>query len=161
MHVIKRTIVLSAPIADVFSFFQDPRNLAGITPRWMGFDITHVDEGGMRDGFKIVHRIKWMDVSLRWVTRIKDYDPPHGFLDVQTSGPYKVWRHQHTFEETARGTVMRDLVRYELPFGILGEVAHVLVVRRQLTRIFNYRSRRIAQLFTSLDAADAAPATVS
>ena len=147
MHVIDRTVVLPAHIADVFAFFQDPRNLADITPGWMGFDITHVDDGEMHDGFKIAYRIKWMGVSLRWVSRIKGYHPPHGFLDVQTSGPYKTWRHQHTFEETASGTIMCDLVRYELPFGILGDAAHCLVVGRQLRRIFDYRARRVAKLF--------------
>ena len=112
----------------------------------------------MRDGYQITYRIRWMGVGLRWVTRIQDYDPPHGFLDVQVSGPYKVWRHRHTFQETALATVMRDLVRYELPFAILGDVAHALVVRRQLRRIFGYRSRRIAKLFASLGTA---PAKVS
>jgi hypothetical protein len=44
---------------------------------------------------------------------------------------------------------MRDLVRYELPFGILGDVVHSLIVRRQLQRIFDYRARRIAKLFSA------------
>ena len=151
MHTLERTTTLDAPIEDVFAFFQDPRNLAGITPDWMGFDFVHIDDGEMRAGFKIAYRIKWMGVSLRWVTRIREYDPPHRFLDVQKKGPYKVWQHEHTFEETASGTVMRDLVRYELPFGILGEAAHWLIVRRQLQRIFDYRARRIEKLFVNTD----------
>ena len=46
---------------------------------------------------------------------------------------------------------MRDLVRYQLPFGILGEVVHWLIVRRQLRRIFDYQARRIANLFAETD----------
>jgi hypothetical protein len=151
MHVLERATELEAPVSEVFPFFQDPRNLAEITPKWMSFEVVHIDDGGMRAGFKIAYRIKWMGVSLRWITRIKEYDPPHRFLDVQAKGPYKVWRHEHTFEETASGTRMRDLVQYELPFGILGDVAHRLIVRRQLRRIFDYRARRIAKLFAATD----------
>lgn len=151
MHVLERTTVLSAPLSEVFPFFRDPRNLADITPKWMGFDIVHIDEGEMRTGFKIAYRIKWMGVGLGWVTRMKEYEPPHRFLDVQTRGPYRVWRHEHVFEESSSGTIMKHVVRYELPFGILGEVAHWLIVRRQLQRIFDYRSRRIADLFVAVD----------
>jgi ligand-binding SRPBCC domain-containing protein len=151
MHVLQRETVLQAPISEAFSFFQDPRNLSGITPKWMGFDIVHIDDGEMRAGLKIAYRIKWLGVSLRWITKISEYEPPHRFLDVQTKGPYNTWRHEHTFEETESGTIMRDLVRYQLPFGILGDVAHWLIVRRQLRRIFDYQARRIANLFAETD----------
>jgi ligand-binding SRPBCC domain-containing protein len=100
---------------------------------------------------KIAYRIKWLGVSLSWITKISEYEPPHRFLDVQTRGPYKAWRHERTFEETESGTIMRDLVRYQLPFGILGDVAHWLIVRRRLRRIFDYRARRIAKLFAATD----------
>ena len=42
---------------------------------------------------------------------------------------------------------MRDRVRYELPFGILGSIVHRLIVRRQLERIFDYRTRRIREMY--------------
>jgi ligand-binding SRPBCC domain-containing protein len=151
MRVLQRETVLQAHISEVFSFFQDPRNLADITPNWMEFDVVNIDDGEMRAGFKIAYRIKWMGVSLRWITKITEYQPPHRFLDVQTKGPYKVWRHEHTFEEADSGTIVRDVVRYQLPFGILGDVAHWLIVRRQLRRIFDYRARRIARLFAATD----------
>jgi hypothetical protein len=151
MHVIQRETVLPAPISEVFSFFQDPRNLAGITPKWMGFGVVHIDDGEMRSGFKIAYRIRWMGVSLRWTTMINEFEPPHRFLDVQTKGPHRIWRHEHTFEGTESGSIMRDVVRYQLPFGILGDVAHWLIVRRQLRRIFDYRARRLAKLFAATD----------
>ena len=149
MHVLKRSTLLAAPLDEVFPFFRDPRNLANITPKWMGFEITHLDEGEIRAGFKIIYRIKWMRLGLRWVTSITEYEPPHRFVDTQTRGPYKTWRHEHSFEETPSGTVMRDVVQYELPLGILGDVAHRLIVQRQLRQIFDYRARRIAKLFAA------------
>jgi ligand-binding SRPBCC domain-containing protein len=66
---------------------------------------------------------------------------------VQEKGPYRRWVHSHRFASEEGGTRMRDRVEYELPFGILGRLAHRLLVRRQLEDIFRHRARVIAELF--------------
>lgn len=54
----------------------------------------------------------------------------------------------HVFEPDGRGgTIMRDRVRYALPFGPLGRLAHALFVRRDLRRIFDFRQTTIARRF--------------
>src|SRR3712207_8245858 len=52
-----------------------------------------------------------------WTTRISAWQPPLRFVDAQVRGPYSLWEHTHTFEPTARGTVIRDYVRYRLPLS--------------------------------------------
>jgi hypothetical protein len=42
---------------------------------------------------------------------------------------------------------MTDVVRYRLPLDILGTVVHAIKVRRDVERIFDYRFRRIAEVF--------------
>jgi ligand-binding SRPBCC domain-containing protein len=56
-----------------------------------------------------------------------------------------MWHHTHDFEPApgGDGTLMRDTVRYALPLGPLGELAHRLVVRRDLERIFDFRERAV------------------
>ena len=62
------------------------------------------------------------------------------FVDQQLHGPYALWHHTHAFEADGPDhTLMRDTVRYALPFGPLGEVAHRLFVARDLERIFDFR----------------------
>jgi ligand-binding SRPBCC domain-containing protein len=70
------------------------------------------------------------------------------FVDVQAKGPYKFWRHTHRFSETDGGTSMEDMVAYALPFGALGRLVHRLQVARDLSRIFDYRARRVQALFS-------------
>jgi ligand-binding SRPBCC domain-containing protein len=79
-----------------------------------------------------------------------DAGPTHPrFVDAQLSGPYKLWHHTHQFEpDGAGGTVMRDTVRYALPFGPLGEVARRLIVARDLEAIFDFRAEHMAQSLT-------------
>lgn len=152
MHTLERTAIIDAPREEVFRFFEDPRNLERITPKWMGMTITRIDDLPVRANFRIEYMIRWMGVRIPWVTLITDYDAPHLFADIQAKGPYKYWRHDHRFEELGNQTLMVDTVRYDLPLGPLGDIAHTLMVQRQLKRIFDYRARRIRKLFARRDA---------
>lgn len=152
MHLLERTTLIKAPREDVFRFFEDPKNLERITPGWLGLTIREIDEPPMRKGFRIEHTLRWMFVRLKWDVVIKDYEPPRYFADEQTKGPYKYWRHVHTFDEANGGTLMRDRVQYELPFGALGSITHALVVKRQLRSIFDYRNRQIRMILATASA---------
>ncbi|HUF52889.1 MAG TPA: SRPBCC family protein [Dehalococcoidia bacterium] len=156
MPMLEREVFIPAPREEVFEFFQDPRNLRRITPKSLGFKITKIDELPMMAGLQISYTISPMVLPMGWRTTIAEWDPPNGFADVQTKGPYKKWRHHHTFEEVEGGTLMRDRVQYELPLGILGTIAHRLIVARQLRHIFDYRARRIRKFFAKEKEAAAA-----
>jgi len=139
--------LVPAPIHDVFDFFSDPYNLARITPRSLGFKITSMDDLPVRPGFRIEYTLKPLfGVPVRWVTRIPVFEPPHRFVDVQERGPYKYWRHEHTFKECDGQTLMRDHVQYEMPMGPIGAAVQRLVVARQLEKIFDYRAGKIRRL---------------
>lgn len=152
MYRLERVTVIPAPRAEAFRFFEDPRNLAKITPKSMGMSIKRIDELPVRAGFRIEYTVRWLFARIRWVTLITNYEPPSLFADVQEKGPYKYWRHEHRFEDAGDGTLMTDRVQYELPFGILGAVTHRLIVARQLKRIFDYRARKIRRLFSKATA---------
>jgi len=141
------TCSMTAPVPPerAFSIFENPYNLARITPDWLNFRVLTPDLT-MRPGAEIDYSIKWLGLPLRWKTLITAYDPPHGFVDQQARGPYLLWRHTHTFHRTAAGTEIRDQVDYRLPLGILGRAAHAIVVKRQLLGIFRFRQRAIAAM---------------
>src|SRR5690348_7288302 len=135
-HILHASQVVPRPIDEVFDFFARPQNLARITPGGMSFDMRS-DDVGMREGLEIEYRIRpLLGVPMTWRSRIDRYAPPRSFEDVQLSGPYRSWHHRHTFSEVADGTLVQDEVTYELPFGMLGDIAHDLVVRHELEWIF-------------------------
>jgi ligand-binding SRPBCC domain-containing protein len=134
------------PLAEAFRFFEDARNLERITPKWLNFRILNPDSIRMRAGAEIDYVIRWMGVPMKWRTCIKEYDPPRKFVDEQAKGPYTLWHHEHFFEETADGVVIRDKVDYQLPLGVLGQIAHAVMVKAQLLEIFRYRQKTIAQI---------------
>ena len=145
VHTLDCELITPASLEDTFRIFEDPYNLARITPPWMGFEILTPDLK-MRSGLEIDYRFRWLGLPMTWRTLITVYEPPHLFVDEALKGPYALWRHRHEFQQTGEGTVVRDHVDYALPLGFLGDIAHALVVRRQVEQIFAYRQTRIAEL---------------
>ena len=69
------------------------------------------------------------------------------FVDEQRFGPYQLWQHQHHFSIIEGGVKMTDIVHYRNPMGFLGNMANGLFVEKQLRRIFEFRFRKIQDLF--------------
>jgi ligand-binding SRPBCC domain-containing protein len=136
------------PICEVFAFFADIHNLEAITPPWLGFKILSTTSGSAAEGTEIRYRLRLHGVPIYWRTEIRRLDPPHRFIDVQRSGPYKLWHHTHTFEPHGDRTKMIDVVRYRLPFGVLGRIVHALKVRQDVRQIFQYRHQCIDEFFS-------------
>jgi ligand-binding SRPBCC domain-containing protein len=134
------------PIEVVFDFFEHPENLALITPPWLDLRLRTPGPVTMRVGLVLDYHVRVLGRTTRWRSLIADYDPPNGFRDVQVLGPYRRWDHLHRFHRVEGGTVIEDLVVYEPPLGALGRLLDVLVIRRQLAAIFDYRRRRIEAL---------------
>jgi ligand-binding SRPBCC domain-containing protein len=146
-RVLERSQIVPRPRAEVFAFFADARNLEAITPQFLRFRVDTPGPITIGEGALIEYRLSLHGVGLRWRTRIEQWDPGVSFVDVQLSGPYRRWRHTHRFEDVPGGTRMSDRVEYEMPLGPLGALAHALLVRRSLARIFDHRRERIAELF--------------
>jgi ligand-binding SRPBCC domain-containing protein len=106
-----------------FGFFEDPHNLRLITPDWLDFRIRSIRGTPLDVGTTIFYRIRWLGIPITWVSRIDEFEHNRRFVDAQIRGPYRFWRHEHTFEERNGQTLMRDTVRYELPLGVLGRMA--------------------------------------
>lgn len=137
--------MLPLPPEEAFEFFADARNLERITPPWLGFRVVTPGEIEMRPGTLIEYRLTLHRIPVRWLTRIAVWDPPRRFVDVQVKGPYSLWEHTHAFEPADGGTLMRDRVRYRVPLGVLGGLANLALVRRDVERIFDYRAYALSR----------------
>ena len=146
-YTLHREQWIALPIDEVFAFFADARNLEKITPLWLGFKILSMSADSISEGTVICYRLRLYGIPFYWRTEICEWNPPHCFVDEQSKGPYKQWRHTHGFEAHGDRTKMVDDVQYSLPFGILGRVVHALKVRGDVNRIFDYRRLQINARF--------------
>ena len=42
---------------------------------------------------------------------------------------------------------MEDIVDYKVPFGIVGQLVHPILVKPKLDEIFDYRRKKLIELF--------------
>jgi ligand-binding SRPBCC domain-containing protein len=144
LYTFETELWLPRPLEEVFAFFSEPRNLETITPAWLHFRILTPQPVQVCRGALIDYRLRLRGLPVRWQTEIAAWDPPYRFVDVQRRGPYRLWIHEHTFEEQGDGTLARDRVDYKVPGGAL---VHRLLVGRDVSRIFAYRRSVLSHYF--------------
>ena len=154
------------PIDQVFLFFADPSNLPRIMPPASGakllkVELTPQQANGVVPcasqlagvGSVIIISVKvfpFLPFRAPWVARIVEFEWNHHFVDIQEKGPFKSWRHRHQFAAEVRdginGTLVGDVVEYEIGFGPLGAVAQKLLVSGQLQATFAHRQEALESL---------------
>jgi ligand-binding SRPBCC domain-containing protein len=140
IHELRNEILLPRPVQEVFQFFADPANLDSITPAWLNFRMVRAGPIEMRVGTLLDYKLRIRGFPVRWRSRITAWEPPCRFVDEQIRGPYRLWIHEHNFESRDEGTLVRDHVRYAVPFDW---ILHEFVVRPDVERIFAYRAERL------------------
>jgi ligand-binding SRPBCC domain-containing protein len=143
-YALERTQVVARSLGEAFAFFANPWNLEAITPPWLRFRIVEAPQE-LRAGSLLRYRLVLFGLPLRWRTEIAAWKPPRTFTDVQLAGPYPLWEHTHRLRAVHDGTEIYDHVRYRLPGGLIAPLGAPLV-RRWLDEIFDFRSRRLAEL---------------
>lgn len=146
LHTLQTVQRLPIPLAVAWDYFSNAANLARITPRSLGFEVTSELPGRMYAGMIVTYRVRpLLGVALTWVTEITHVDEPRLFVDEQRFGPYRFWHHQHLFREVDGGVEMRDLVHYALPPG--GGAVRRLLVAPRLREIFAFRREVLETTF--------------
>ncbi len=145
IHRLEREQLIERPVDEVFEFFAEARNLERLTPSWLRFEVLTPEPIAMQVGTRIDYRLRVHGIPLRWTSRIEEWVPGLRFVDRQVRGPYGLWRHRHSFADAGGNTLVRDAVDYALPLGALGELAHSLLVRGDLERIFEFRRQAVLQ----------------
>lgn len=148
IYTLKVQQKLPISLDEAWDFFSSPANLEKITPPHMLFKITSGDIASMYSGQIITYKVSpFTGFTTNWVTEITHVQAKQFFVDEQRFGPYKMWHHEHSFQELKDGVLMTDKVSYKLPMGALGHLAQHLFVRRQLENIFNHRYKCLTNQF--------------
>jgi ligand-binding SRPBCC domain-containing protein len=127
---------------DVFALFADAFQLEALTPPWLHFHVITPAPIRIETGTEIDYRLRLHGLPIRWRSVISVWEPSHRFIDEQVRGPYRWWRHEHSFESHNDGTICRDRVEYGLPFDWLVN----RIVARDLKQIFEERAKQFPRL---------------
>jgi ligand-binding SRPBCC domain-containing protein len=139
---------LPISIEKAWDFLSNPKNLEVITPDSMAFKTISGDDRAIFAGQIIQYIVKPMlGIPVKWVTEITQVVDQNYFVDEQRFGPYALWHHKHFLKEIPGGVEMEDIVDYKLPMGLLGQMVHPFLVKPKLKEIFNYREKKLIELF--------------
>lgn len=138
---------IAQPIEKVFNFFSDEKNLELLTPPFLGFQVTYKSTPKIEKGTEIRYRLKIHGIPCQWITQIDEWEEGRYFIDRQVKGPYSLWVHRHSFESVEGGTLMRDHVQYRLPMGEIGQWVVGRWVRKDIEKVFQYRTDQIKKIF--------------
>jgi hypothetical protein len=134
----------------VFAFYSNPLNLQKVTPPNLHFTVLTAGPYRLTVGTLIDYRMRLIGIPIRWTSRIAEYNPPHRLVEEQTRGVFSSWHHEYAFSPEKSGTRVTETVRYGVPLGFLGTIAHRYFVDRFLNYIFDYRYSVIGHLFKSV-----------
>ncbi len=146
---------LPQPRSKVFPFFADAHNLEILTPPWLHFEVLSPGPLEMKVGLRIEYRLKIHGIPVRWQSEISAWDPPYRFVDEQRRGPYNLWHHEHRFEEKDGGTLCSDVIQYRAPGGPFRALVERFFVRPDVETIFQFRTRKMLELFPAVSPAGA------
>jgi len=149
VYSIKTVQKIPVSLDKAWNFFSSPANLQAITPAKMGFTIISKHHGEkMYAGQLIEYKVKpVLGIPLYWMTEITQVKDKEYFIDEQRFGPYSLWHHQHHFKAIEGGVEMADIIHYKNPLWVLGDMANVLFIKKQLRDIFDFRYKKVEELF--------------
>ena len=153
MKIYTKSSIQRLPISldEAWTFLSDPKNLKVITPDYMRF---HIISGADRPMFagQIIQYIVTpvLGIKAKWVSEITQMVDKKYFIDEQRFGPYAFWHHKHFIKEIEGGVEMEDIIDYKVPLGILGQMVHPFLVKPKLDEIFEYRRKKLIELFGEL-----------
>lgn len=144
IYELNRSQIVRRRREEAFAFFADAENLEMMTPPWLQFRIVSPRPIRMCTGTRIDYVLRLHGFAVDWTSEITAWEPPFRFVDEQRRGPYRLWVHEHRFEDVEDGTRVIDHIRYAVPGGTL---AHRLFVAPDLERVFGFRRDKLAALF--------------
>lgn len=81
-----------------------------------------------------------------FTSRITAMNAPAYFCDEMQQGDFKKFLHEHFFETNEQGTLMKDRIILEAPYGILGKLATALFLKNYIKRFLKERNKTIKQV---------------
>ena len=87
------------------------------------------------------HLFKWRTMT----SKIIELEPYTYFTDKMVTGDFKSFVHHHYFEPYNGGTLMKDVVVFESPYGLAGRLVDMIFMKLYLQKLLGERNRIIRE----------------
>ena len=140
MSTIELTTVIPAPIERCFDLSRDIDVHRGSMVASREEAVGGTTTGLIGLGEEVTWRARHFGLVWHMTSRITEMRRPTWFVDEMLQGPFRSFRHEHRLEHRGEVTVMRDVVHYRLPLGLLGVLGDAVVIRWYLRHLLTTRN---------------------
>ena len=146
VHQLYRKQTLNLSLEQAWQFFSSPFFLNQITPDFFHVEILSAVPEDIYAGLMISYQMKAVGgLPMAWLSEVSHCQTHQYFIYQQREGPFKFWSHEVRLTPAAEGVIIEDMVFYTMPWLIIGEWLHSLLIGKRLQQIFDTRSRYLEQ----------------
>ena len=139
MKKFEKISTINCKIEELFQFHTDMRNLVNITPPDTKVTLINKDFVPHEGGVLKIKTVKNF-IPTTWEVKIDKMQEPNLLVDIALKSPFKYWKHSHVFTQKGNICELKDIVEYELPFGMLGNLFDFFI-QSELKKMFDYRHK--------------------
>lgn len=124
---------------EVFDWHKNESAFQRLSPPWDEVRIVE-RSNGIEKGARTIIDVRIWPIWKRWIAEHTDYSEGKSFTDIQITGPFAFWQHEHRVSPlTPNTSTLTDHIEYKLPMGILGEIFGGSMIKEKLQKMFRYR----------------------
>jgi ligand-binding SRPBCC domain-containing protein len=144
METFTQTSFINCTLEELFDFHLDTNNIKLITPSHTKVELIDYEETTFeRKIIKLKTTRAWVPID--WIVKIEKYEYPNLMVDVALKSPFVFWEHQHIFTKKGSMCELKDVIKYKLPFGILGKLIAPFI-KKDIANMFDYRHKQTKQI---------------
>jgi len=144
METFTQTSLINCTLEELFDFHLDTNNIKLITPSHTKVELIDYEEGTFEGKIiKLKTTRAWVPID--WIVKIEKYEYPNLMVDVALKSPFAFWEHQHIFTKKGSMCELKDVIKYKLPFGILGKLIAPFI-KKDIANMFDYRHKQTKQI---------------
>jgi len=146
MTLIKLQTKIKAPIETVFNLSRNIDIHLLSTSQTNEKAVSGKTSGLIELNETVTWKGKHFGIYLKHSSRISEMEFPKYFVDIMEKGHFKSFRHEHYFEEENGFTIMKDVLIYETPFWIFGNLFDKILLKKHLTVLIQKRNQIIKEI---------------
>ena len=145
MAKIHLTTLINAPAERVFDLSRS------VNLHRIAFSNTYekavagVTTGLINENDSVTWQAKHFYKVRKFTTKITSMEFPHHFTVQMVHGDFKSFRHEHYFKPINNGTFLIDVIEFESPYGVIGQLAEKLFLTSYLHKLLLHRNEVIKQ----------------
>jgi ligand-binding SRPBCC domain-containing protein len=135
--------VLNADKKQVFDFITQMGIQKEFLPSDYKLELASPTDKNLKKGEEVEFRASRFGISVLWRIFVDEMTPATLMRYRQIKGPFLSWIHTQKIEEHSQGVLLKDIVEYDVAFGLLGKLAQDLFIKSEMRRFFEIRHRKI------------------